>query len=197
MKQWSNEAMLLIVGLGNPGEKYAHSRHNFGFAVADALQKKLAPSSENFSFEKKCNSLIYKTAGVLIAKPQAFMNNSGSAVQNIMNFYKLKSADLVVVHDDFDLPLGKLKLATGGGAAGHHGVESIIKFLSTPNFLRMRLGIFGQELKKIHDIKAEKIVLDTFSSKEKGEVKHVVKRAVEAIIFLQNHTVEETMNKFN
>ncbi len=189
--------MFLIVGLGNPGEKYARSRHNFGFLAADYLQKKLGAAGESFEKDKKSNSLIYKNRDFLIAKPQTFMNSSGAAVQNIINFYKMKSADLIVIHDDFDLPLGKLKLAAGGGAAGHHGVESIIKSLGTPNFLRLRLGIFGQEKKMLHKMRAEHVVLDNFSSSEMSETKHVVKRAAEAIIFLQKNGVEKAMNKYN
>lgn len=189
--------MFLIVGLGNPGEKYVFSHHNFGFMVIDALQKKISSPLNYFSFDKKTNAQIFKGGGLFLAKPQGFMNNSGLIVQNLLNFYKFTLANLLVIHDDFDLPLGKMKIVRMGGAAGHHGVESIIKSVGTPNFLRLRLGIFGQELKKVHDLKAEHIVLDNFSENETSEVKHVVKRAVEAIQFLSNHSAEETMNRYN
>jgi PTH1 family peptidyl-tRNA hydrolase len=189
--------MFLIVGLGNPGEKHAQSRHNFGFMVLDALQKKISSPLNYFSFDKKTNTQIFKAHELFLAKPQTFMNNSGSAVQNTINYYKFKISDLVVIHDDFDLPLGKMKVVKSGGAAGHHGVESIIKSVGTPNFLRLRLGIFGQELKKVHDLKAEHVVLDNFAPTELNEVRHVVKRAIEAILFLQEYGVEKTMNKYN
>ncbi len=189
--------MLLIVGLGNPGEKYAFSHHNFGFMVLDSLQKKISSPLNYFSLDKKTNAQIFKAKDLFLAKPQGFMNNSGVVVQNLISYYKFKIPDLLVIHDDFDLPLGKMKIVRMGGSAGHHGVESIIKSVGTPNFLRMRLGIFGQELKKVHDLKAEHIVLDAFSANEMSEVKHAVKRAVEAIQFLSNHSVEETMNRYN
>jgi PTH1 family peptidyl-tRNA hydrolase len=190
--------MFLIVGLGNPGEKHAQSRHNFGFMVLDALQKKISSPLNYFSFDKKTNALIFKHHDELfLAKPQTFMNNSGMAVQNLLNYYKLTPDNLVVIHDDFDLPLGKMKIVKSGGAAGHHGVESVIKEVGTPNFLRMRLGIFGQELKKVHDLKAEHVVLDNFAPTELNEVRHVVKKAIEAIIFLSTHAVTEAMNKYN
>lgn len=189
--------MLLIVGLGNPGEKHARSRHNFGFMVVDALQKKISSPLNYFTLDKKTNSQIFKAHDLFLAKPQTFMNSSGSAVQNIINYYKFKISDLVVIHDDFDLPLGKMKIVKSGGAAGHHGVESIIKSVGTPNFLRIRLGIFGQELKKVHDLKAEHIVLDNFAPAELNDVRHAVKRVVEAVLFLSDHTVEEAMNRYN
>ena len=189
--------MFLIVGLGNPGEKYAFSHHNFGFMVLDALQKKISSVLNYFTFDKKTNAQIFKAKGLFLAKPQGFMNNSGVVVQNLINYYKFKIPDIVVIHDDFDLPLGKMKIVKSGGTAGHHGVESIIKSVGTPNFLRLRLGIFGQELKKVHDLKAEHIVLDAFSGNEMSEVKHVVKRAVEAVQFLSDHSIEATMNRFN
>jgi peptidyl-tRNA hydrolase, PTH1 family len=188
--------LLLIVGLGNPGDKYQNSHHNFGFLVLDALQKKLSSPLNYFSLDKKSNSMIFKHHELLLAKPQTFMNLSGNAVQSLLNFYKLECQNLVVIHDDFDLPLGKIKIVKKGGDAGHHGIESIIKSLGTPNFVRIRLGIYGE--KKLSDnLKADKIVLQNFSSGEVGTVKHVIKKVIEAVNFLENHTIEETMNKYN
>lgn len=188
--------MFLIVGLGNPGEKYARSHHNFGFLVIDALQKKISSPLNYFSLDKKTNSLIFKHENFLLAKPQSFMNNSGECVQKLLSFYKLSPKNLIVIHDDFDLPLGRIKIVTKGGDAGHHGIESVIKSLGTPNFTRIRLGIFGEK-KLTHNLKADKIVLQDFSSDEMGKVKHVIKKTIEAINFLTTHTIEETMNKYN
>lgn len=188
--------MLLIVGLGNPGEKYAFSHHNFGFMVLDSLQKKLSSPLNYFSLDKKTNSLIFKARELFLAKPQNFMNSSGAAVKSLLDYYKIDIKNLIVIHDDFDLPLGRMKIVEKGGDAGHHGVESIIKTLGTPAFTRIRLGIYGEK-KLTNDLKADKLVLQDFSQDEMGKVKHVVKRAVEAIQFLQNHTIEETMNRYN
>jgi PTH1 family peptidyl-tRNA hydrolase len=154
---------MLIVGLGNPGEKYAASHHNFGFMVLDALQKKISSSLNYFTLDKKTNCEIFKAKGLFLAKPQGFMNSSGSAVQNLINYYKHKLSDLIVVHDDFDLPLGRIKIVEKGGDAGHHGIESIIKTLGTPSFARIRLGIYG-ERKIAQNLKADKVVLQNFSS---------------------------------
>lgn len=189
--------MLLIIGLGNPGEKYALSRHNFGFLAIDSLQRKISSPLENFSLEKKTNCEIFKKNGFLLAKPQLFMNNSGQAVLDLLHFYKLQIANLVLVHDDFDLPLGKIKLSKGGGAAGHRGVESVIKTLKTSDFLRVRLGIYGGEKKKTSKLKAEQIVLQEFTPKEMGEMKSVLKKFVELIKTLEQSNPNNAMNKFN
>lgn len=188
--------MLLIVGLGNPGEKYKNSHHNFGFLVLDALQKKISSPLNYFVFDKKTNSEIFKAKDMFLAKPQSFMNNSGESISKLLSFYKLSPENLVVIHDDFDLPLGRIKIVKTGGDAGHHGIESIIRTLKTPNFTRIRLGIFGEK-KVTHNLKADKVVLENFSSDEMGTTKHVLKKVVEAINFLASHTVEETMNKYN
>lgn len=188
--------MLLIVGLGNPGKKYTASHHNFGFMVLDALQKKISSPLNYFVYDKKTGSQIFKHNDMILAKPQTFMNVSGIALSNLINYYKFKLDEIVVIHDDFDLPLGKIKIVKKGGDAGHHGIESIIKSLGTPEFIRIRLGIYGEK-KLTHNLKADKIVLQNFSPEEMGTVKHVTKKVVEAIIFLTTHTIEETMNKFN
>lgn len=164
--------------------------------VLDALQKKISSPLNYFSFDKKTDSQIFKAKDLFLAKPQTFMNTSGAAIQNLINYYKFDIKNLVVVHDDFDLPLGKIKIVKKGGDAGHHGIESIIKSLGTPNFVRIRLGIYG-ERKMSDNLKADKIVLENFSSHEIGELKHVIKKTVEAIQFVSSHTVEEAMNKFN
>lgn len=164
--------------------------------VLDALQKKISSPLNYFVFDKKTNSFIFKHKAMFLAKPQTFMNASGSAIQNLMNYYKFKIDDLIVIHDDFDLPLGRIKIVKSGGDAGHHGIESIIKSLKTPGFTRIRLGIFGEK-KLVHNLKADKVVLENFSSDEMGTAKHVIKKVVEAINFLSSHTVEETMNRYN
>ena len=138
--------MKIIVGLGNPGEKYAATRHNVGFFFADKLQN-------NFSFpaydsNKKFQAEVSKgkigNTEVLFLKPQTFMNLSGTATRAALDFYKLSPDDLLVIHDDLDIALGKCKLATDSSSAGHNGVQNIIDQLGTQKFRRLRVGI-GQE----------------------------------------------------
>jgi peptidyl-tRNA hydrolase, PTH1 family len=143
--------MKLIVGLGNPGEKYENTRHNVGFMVLEHLLKNLEPvNKSNWATDKKLKSEIfsleYKTKKgesekIILAKPLTYMNNSGLAISLIMSYYKIKPIDVWVVHDELDLPLGFIKIRFGGGAAGHHGIESIMEIIKTDKFWRFRMGI--------------------------------------------------------
>lgn len=173
----------LIVGLGNPGIKYVGVRHNLGFQVVDELGKKI--DGGIWKIEDKFKAEILKIGDVLLAKPVTFMNNSGLAVKLISNYYHLDSHDIIVIHDDLDLLLGKIKIRTGGAAAGHHGVESIITSLGTAEFSRVRLGIGSDkshsgEHNRIH-FEAEKFVLEPFLESEQPEVKRMIKKAVSSL----------------
>jgi len=128
----------LIVGLGNPGEKYKNNRHNVGFVLIDKYAKEHGLVWEENS---KLKALTCKVEDKLLVKPQTFMNNSGESVSQIINFYKIDPEDLTVIHDDVDLPLGEVKKQFASGAAGHHGVESIISCLGTKEFWRVRIGV--------------------------------------------------------
>ncbi len=151
--------MILVVGLGNPGEKYANSRHNLGFTVVDELARKILPLAKTeWQFDKKSNAELVKVNPQLIlAKPQTFMNASGLAVSRISQYYKISTPDIWVVHDEVDLPLGKMKIRIGGAAAGHRGVESIIQQLGANQFTRFRLGIGHPSSDSV-----EKFVLEEF-----------------------------------
>ena len=120
--------MKLIVGLGNPGKKYRNTRHNIGFMVLDGLLGKLTPVGETvWQQSKKFNSLIAKIDDIILVKPQTFMNASGIAVAKIASYYHIEPVEIWVVHDEVDLPLGKIRIRKGGGTAGHRGLESIIE----------------------------------------------------------------------
>ena len=167
--------MILIVGLGNPGSKCKFTRHNVGFRVID----KLAP-------------LILK--GVVLAKPKTYMNLSGKAVKSLLKTYTLDPKNLIVIHDDIDLLLGKIRIVKNRGAAGHKGVESIIKELGTRNFIRFRIGIqpkFGKPKSP------EKFVLQKFNKEEEKIVKQVIEKTVEAIDMVLKQGLEKAMAKFN
>ncbi len=197
--------MKLIVGLGNPGSKYESTRHNIGFRVLDELADKLTKGEVKWEDNKKFSSLIYSLPGILFAEPQTFMNASGAAVKKIATFYKIAAGDVWVIHDDVDLPIGKLKIRFGGAAAGHHGVESIIDELGTDKFLRFRLGIghpkerLGSEEFKggRANVSVEDYVLKEFDSSEKAEVKHVIKQTLKALEVCLKDGPEKAMNQFN
>ena len=125
----NNSIMKLIVGLGNPGTSYEDTRHNIGFMVVDKLVKEIGETSPVWEEDHKRNALVAKIGGVIIAKPMTFMNNSGSAVAALTAFYKINKEDVWVIHDDIDLPIGKIRIRKGGGTGGHNGVDSIMQSL--------------------------------------------------------------------
>jgi PTH1 family peptidyl-tRNA hydrolase len=184
--------MILIVGLGNPGEKYKKTRHNLGFMVVDALARKWEVGSVKWKEDKKSNSLIINHQPlVILVKPQTMMNASGFAVKSLITNYQLLITNLWVIHDDVDLPLGKIKIRIGGAAAGHHGVESIIQELGTDKFVRFRLGI-GHPGRGA-DALVERYVLREFDINEKTEVKQIIKKTVKAILVAIKDGLEKAM----
>ena len=191
--------MKLVVGLGNPEERYKNTRHNLGFEAVDEFVKKM--KGEEWTMEEKFKAEIIKFGEVIFARPQTFMNHSGMAVSLIANYYKVAPHDVIVIYDELDLPLGKIKVRMGGAAAGHHGVESIIEALGTDQFIRVRLGIGNlktqsAEHKKAH-ISAEKFVLEPFLHSEKAQVKHMTKQAIKALEELLEKGLEYAQSQFN
>jgi len=184
--------MKIICGLGNPGKKFKMTRHNLGFLVLDFFAKK--EKFPKFKLEKKFQAKISKKGEILLVKPQTFMNNSGKALKFLIANLRLKIEDLIVIHDDIDLPLGKIKIVKNRGAAGHKGVESIIKELGTKNFIRFRIGI-QPKIGKPKNV--EKFVLQKFNKEEKKILKEVIKKAVEAIEVALIEGIEKAMNKYN
>ncbi len=200
--------MKLIVGLGNPGGKFKYTRHNIGFMVIEKLAKSLLPvgkSEKAWVSEKKFESEMCKVdKDILLVKPQTYMNRSGIAVLKLINYYKLSPADLWVVHDDIDLPLGKIRIRMGGASAGHQGIESFIRELGDSEFVRFRLGIGRGKLdiKKTTDINMHRrdvkdFVISPFQDKEAGEMKKLIKYATEALNIALKKGIESSMNRFN
>ncbi|HUS52097.1 MAG TPA: aminoacyl-tRNA hydrolase [Candidatus Bathyarchaeia archaeon] len=190
--------MKLIVGLGNPGKKYEKTRHNLGFMVLDEFLRQLAGPEETIWQEiKKARTKIYKDQkGSILAKPQTMMNNSGLAVTKTSCFFKIKPEDIWVVHDELDLPLGKIKIVRSRGAAGHKGVASIIKELGTNDFVRFRLGI-GWPEHKLNEREAQRYVLSPFTKKEKSQVKRLLKKTIKAVKLALDEGLEKAENQFN
>jgi len=189
--------MILIVGLGNPGEKYQNTRHNLGFMVVDELARKMLPLTKTkWQENKKFNSqfIIFNSQFILI-KPQTMMNASGFAVAKIAAFYHIEPAEIWVIHDDVDLPLGKIKIRLGGGSGGHRGIDSIIEQLGTDKFVRFRLGI--GEANRGKDRLLEKYVLKSFTTNEISKVKQTIKKATAAIKLALDEDLEKAMNRFN
>ena len=186
--------MMLVIGLGNPGNTYERTRHNIGREIAAACAQ--AHNFGAFRFEKKWNSQIEegkigKTKAV-IALPDTMMNKSGGAVAPVARFYKIKPKNIFVIHDDADIPLGRAKLSHGKRSAGHKGVESVIRALKTKDFWRFRIGIAGKR-----DIPAEKLVLKKFTPDERAIVKRIVKKTLEAVLAIAGEGPERAMNAYH
>lgn len=198
--------MKLIVGLGNPGEKYVRTRHNVGFMVVEQLLKNYEPveKTEWENSVKFKSDVVRLNEKIILVKPMTFMNNSGLAVQLVASYWRLAPSNIWIVHDDIDLTLGKIKIRLGGGSAGHKGIESIIKNLKTDKFIRFRLGI-GKPFKgKGERVKGRRLlekvddyVLSPFLPGETHKYKELIKKAAKALEVALQKGLEVSMNRFN
>ena len=202
--------MKLIVGLGNPGDKYESTRHNIGFMVLEHFLKDSQPvSKSNWSREDKLKSELFtfdyqpkngELEKVVLVKPLTYMNNSGMAVSLVAKYYKVKPEDIWVVGDELDLPFGSMKIRFGGGTAGHHGLDSVMEALGTDKFWRFRMGIGmsrnHDEMAK-HRINGQEYVLKNFHGAEKSKARAMVKRGAKAIATALEKGLESSMNQFN
>lgn len=184
----------LVVGLGNPGEKYENTRHNVGFLTADELGERGRFPIQRLKFHALTNTAVIGGQGVLVMKPTTFMNLSGEAVGEAARFYKLPPDRVLVISDDVDLPLGKLRIRKSGSAGGHNGLKSIIQHLGTDQFPRLKVGVGG----KPHP---EYDMADWVLSKLQGEDKKVmdeaVGRAADAVECLLRDGPDKAMSRFN
>ena len=185
-------ATKLIVGLGNPGSKYLWTRHNAGFMVLDRLAEIIRIPVDRTKFNSLTGEGNWLGARLVLLKPQTFMNLSGRAVAEAARFYKIPAPDIIVVHDELDLPFGQLRLKEGGGHGGHNGLRSIIAELGSADFLRLRVGI-GRPDKG----SAEKYVLTLFSAEETGFVRHVADGACESLEMLLQEGLPKAMSIFH
>lgn len=184
--------MKLIVGLGNPGAEYERTRHNVGWRVVDAFARKFRIAVTRH--EKSAMTGTGRVAGgsVMVAKPLTYMNLSGDAVRLLVNAYLETTDDLMVVYDDIDLPLGKLRIRPNGSAGTHNGMRSIIETLGTENFPRLRIGIGAADGGPLRDY-----VLDEFTPDEEPVVSRAVERAVDALVLFARGDLRRAMNEFN
>jgi PTH1 family peptidyl-tRNA hydrolase len=181
--------MKVIVGLGNPGRQYAGTRHNVGFDVIDCL----AAGPGVSAFKERFGSLAADDPadGLLLLKPQTFMNLSGRSVRQVVDFYKLPLDDLLVVCDDFALPLGKLRMRARGSHGGHNGLRSIQEHLASAAYSRLRIGVGGPESEAIDH------VLGKFKPGERATMADAIGRATQAVLVWASDGVEASMNRFN
>lgn len=195
--------MIYIVGLGNPGEEYKKTRHNTGRIILDIIRKKI--DADDFEFNKKINALVSEgkigKEKVMLIEPETFMNKSGLSLKTLI-LSKKKAGDLVVIYDDLDLPIGKMKISFNRGTGGHRGLESVAKQIKTLEFARFRVGISphtpgGKTKKPAGEQAVEKHILGAFKDPEMLELKKIGKNAAEALEVFVKEGVEMTMTKFN
>lgn len=165
--------MKLVVGLGNPGNKYAKSRHNIGFVVIDQLTKELGLK---FKISKKYNAFFAKSKRLELLKPQTFMNNSGTAVRAISQKHGIPPENILIVMDDLDMEVGKIRYRSEGSSGGHRGMQSIIEHLGTSEIPRLKIGI-----DRSTDIEPDQYVLQKFTAEQLAQIKTAIPAAVEII----------------
>lgn len=189
--------MKLIVGLGNPGRSYAHNRHNTGFVCLNHFAR-----THGIRFDKKQGKARIGTgevAGnqVIVAKPQTYMNLSGQSVSRLTRKFNVRPDSLLVIHDDLDLPPGKIRIRQGGGSGGHRGIDSIISGLGSRDFVRLRVGIGRPDITASNEADIIDYVLSDFTPSEKQIIAQIMPKVSEAIISLITEDLAAAMNKYN
>lgn len=193
MEEFNHDFPVMIVGLGNPGLAYRHTRHNFGFLAIEELADALKIPLKRLKFKAMIGEGKFGESKVILVKPITFMNESGRAVAPLLRFFKIPLSNLLIIHDDLDLPLGTLRLRPSGGTSGQRGMASIITQLGTQDFPRLRLGI-GRPPGQMDPVD---YVLKDFLPSEKELMKIVLQTAVEASQTFINEGLTKTMNKYN
>ena len=186
--------MNLIVGLGNPGPNYQRTRHNIGFQSVDALSSTYRIQLSHNDSVSQWGRGVIRGKGVLLVKPQTYMNLSGKSVSAVISHSNLTYQDLLVIHDDMDLPLGRIRIREKGGSGGHRGVASIIQCVGSSDFPRIRVGI-GRP--PIDQQEPKEYVLKAFSKEEKAVVAEVIEIVVQCVEVILVEGIPAAMNKFN
>ena len=185
--------MYLIVGLGNPEEDYSNTRHNMGFNVINKLSEKYEIEVNKKKFDGLFGTGIIENEKVLLLKPQTFMNLSGKSIKQCIDFYKIKSEDIILIYDDIDIEPGEIKLRKQGGSGSHNGMKSVIEEINTKEFPRVRIGIGCPE------DKADLIeyVIGAIDEEQIPLLKDGVEKATKAVIEIIKSGIDKAMNKFN
>lgn len=185
--------MKVIVGLGNPGVKYENTKHNVGFMLVDHLASQIQLEVDKEKFQGIYGIGTYQGEKILLLKPLTYMNLSGESLRAVIDFYKIDPKDIMVVYDDLDLPVGKIRLRMKGSAGGHNGIKSIIAHLGTQEFNRIRIGIGRPE----NGMSITDYVLSDFSKEDNEKIKEMISQAKKACIKWIDTPFLEVMNEFN
>jgi PTH1 family peptidyl-tRNA hydrolase len=183
--------MYLIVGLGNPGDQYKHTRHNVGFDIIDLIAEKNNISLNRIKFKGIYGEGNIKGEKIILLKPQTYMNLSGESVREISSFFKIDNKNIIIIYDDISLEPGKLRIRGKGSAGGHNGIKSIIAHLSTDVFPRIKVGVGQPKTDLVNH------VLGKFSKEDREKVEKTFAAASSAVYCIVEQSVEEAMNKYN
>ena len=193
--------MKLIVGLGNPGRIYAHNRHNIGFMCLNHFAKTQGIRLAEKQGQARTGVGEVADSKLMVARPQTSMNLSGQSVSRLVKKFQISLDDLIIIHDDLDLPLGKIRISQGSGSGGHKGIDSIITHLESADYLRIRVGVgrppFVEGPAKDKEAEIIDYVLSDFTPEEKKTVTQVITKVSEAILCLLSEGLTAAMNKFN
>ncbi len=185
--------MYLIVGLGNPESNYAQTRHNMGFHVINELAKQYGIDIARKKFRSEYENAIIEGQKVILVKPQTFMNVSGEAVIEFVNFYKIELDKIIIIYDDMDIEPGKIRIRKSGSPGSHNGMKSVVHFLNSENFPRIRVGIG----KPKEDENVIEYVIGSIPEEEKKDLETGVNLAKEAVVELLKNGIDSAMNRFN
>ena len=192
--------MKLIVGLGNPGKEYARNRHNVGFHCINQLAKQNSIDLKQRQCQSRVGIGTVASTKVVLAKPGTFVNRSGEAVKQLMRKHSVEPKDILIIYDDLDLPLGKIRLRQNGSSGGHKGMKSIIAALGSQDFCRIKIGV-GRPHEENGPNRVDELVVDhvlsDFTTEEVSIIRPAIDRAIEAVEYIIAEGLEEAMNKFN
>lgn len=185
--------MQLVLGLGNIGEKYTDTRHNIGFWIVEALAKALDADWQTDGDVALTARIALDDEEIVLAKPTTFMNLSGKAAFYLLNKYQINISDFIIINDDVSLPIGKIRFRSKGGSGGHNGIKSVISYLDTEQFSRLKVGIGNPQ----EDMDLVEFVLGEYSDEEAAKMETVVEICKEAILYYLKSDINDAMNKYN
>lgn len=188
-----DQQLFLVAGLGNPGDRYAQTRHNIGFIAVDELSRQYLIPINKSRFDAEYGKGSILSNQVVLVKPQSFMNRSGFPIQKLAAYYKVPIANIVVIHDDIDLDLGRIMLVKDRGHGGHNGIRSLIDVLGSRDFIRIRVGVGRPDITS----GVTGHVLGTFSSQEADEIKRITKETLKACTTILDKGIIRAMNLHN
>ncbi|MEW6145596.1 MAG: aminoacyl-tRNA hydrolase [Thermodesulfobacteriota bacterium] len=185
--------MILVVGLGNPGSEYASTKHNLGYLTVDEIGKRAGVDLKKKKFKGVYGEGALNNDKLILLKPETYMNRSGESVSSAASFYNIPAENIIIVHDELDLPAGTVRIKAGGGSAGHKGITSVMNELGSGDFVRVRIGI-GKPKRKSGTVSH---VLSKFNKAESEVARESVLRAADAVFEIIQEGLQKAMNKFN